>query len=99
MLLQSHQGYLDVFPAVPVSWTNVSFHTLKTEGGFLVSAVKKGGKVNSIRVKATVDGMALIKKPEGHVGFKSSKQHSVVERKDGLLQMQLKKGEEVLLEF
>ena len=38
MLLQSHTGIVRIFPAIPASWEDVSFSTLRTEGAFLVSA-------------------------------------------------------------
>ncbi|MEI9958801.1 MAG: hypothetical protein WDM90_21385 [Ferruginibacter sp.] len=42
LLLQyNSNGYIEVFPATPTTWKNVSFKTLRTEGAFLVSAQKK----------------------------------------------------------
>ncbi|MCH5600649.1 glycosyl hydrolase family 95 catalytic domain-containing protein [Niabella ginsengisoli] len=41
LLLQSREGYIEVFPAVPRSWSEVSFTNLRTEGAFIVSAKKK----------------------------------------------------------
>ena len=40
MLLQSYQGFIDVMPAVPTEWENVSFNQLRAEGAFVVSANK-----------------------------------------------------------
>lgn len=52
MLLQSWGGKIRVFPAVPSQWKDVQFKDLRTEGAFLVSAVRKGGKTSFIRIKS-----------------------------------------------
>lgn len=41
MLLQSHDGILRIFPAVPVSSEPIRFHSLRAQGGFLVSAERR----------------------------------------------------------
>jgi alpha-L-fucosidase 2 len=45
MLLQSQRDVIRIFPAIPKSWANVSFHQLRAQGAFLVSAEQKDGKV------------------------------------------------------
>jgi hypothetical protein len=52
MLLQSHNNLIRVFPAVPAAWTNAVFHNLRAEGAFLVSAERKAGKTQWVRVKS-----------------------------------------------
>ncbi|MCY2996189.1 MAG: discoidin domain-containing protein [Planctomycetota bacterium] len=52
MLLQSHSGVIRVFPAVPAAWTNAVFHNLRAEGAFLVSAERKAGKTQWVRIKS-----------------------------------------------
>lgn len=56
MLLQSHTGTVRIFPAIPPSWKDVSFRTLRTEGAFLVSAAMRDGKVSEVKVCSTVGG-------------------------------------------
>ena len=56
MLLQSHTGTVRIFPAIPPSWKDVSFRTLRTEGAFLVSAAMRDGKVSEVKVRSTVGG-------------------------------------------
>jgi alpha-L-fucosidase 2 len=41
MLLQSHLGYIDIFPAVPGAWKDISFSTLRAQGGFSYPPEKK----------------------------------------------------------
>ncbi|MBM3861319.1 MAG: discoidin domain-containing protein [Verrucomicrobia bacterium] len=52
MLLQSHNNIIRVFPAVPAAWTNAIFHNLRAEGAFLVSAERRGGKTQWVRIKS-----------------------------------------------
>ncbi len=56
MLLQSHEGYLHILPALPDAWRSGSFTGLSARGGFCVSAVWKDGKPTSVSVTARVDG-------------------------------------------
>jgi len=52
MLLSSWGDRIRVFPAVPTTWADVSFYHLRTEGAFLVSAVRKGGATQWIEIKS-----------------------------------------------
>ncbi|MEC0265036.1 glycosyl hydrolase family 95 catalytic domain-containing protein [Paenibacillus anseongense] len=61
MLLQSWGGKLRVLPAVPEAWTELAFHDLRAEGAFLVSAVRKEGVTQWIRVKSLAGEPCLVK--------------------------------------
>ncbi|MFB8199902.1 glycosyl hydrolase family 95 catalytic domain-containing protein [Kitasatospora purpeofusca] len=50
LLLQSWGGVLRILPAVPGSWADVTLHDLVAEGGFRVSACRRGGVTRWIRV-------------------------------------------------
>jgi alpha-L-fucosidase 2 len=63
LLLQSRKGYIQVFPAVPDSWQNVSFNTLRAEGGFLISAERINGVTSKVVIKAEKAGKLTIKLP------------------------------------
>ena len=54
MLLQEHQGYLHLFPAIPQAWASreLSFSNLRSYGGVLVTAKKKGGRITGFSVKS-----------------------------------------------
>jgi len=56
MLLQSHRGVIEVFPAVPDSWNDASFHQLRAEGAFVISSKMENGKVKSISVVSEKGG-------------------------------------------
>jgi len=63
LLLQSHNGYIEVFPAIPKTWKDISFKTLRAEGAFLVSANKENGVIESVTIKAEKGGELRLKKP------------------------------------
>ena len=61
MLIQSHTGAIQVFPAVPESWKEISFTSLRTQGAFLVSAQKKDGKVVRVEIVSEKGGVCRFK--------------------------------------
>lgn len=65
MLLQSHTGVIRVFPAIPESWSSVSFESLRAMGAFLVSAEKKDGKIIKLRIYPEQGGRLRIASPFG----------------------------------
>ncbi|EPJ37204.1 putative alpha-fucosidase A [Streptomyces afghaniensis 772] len=52
MFCQSWGGVIRVFPAVPTAWADVTLHDFRTQGAFLVSAVRKKGATRFIRIKS-----------------------------------------------
>ncbi len=52
MLIQSHNGVLRVFPAVPAGWRAASFAKLRAEGALVVSAVREEGRTKTVTVMA-----------------------------------------------
>ena len=54
MLLQSHDGCIDILPALPDAWSEGEFSGFKARGGFRVSAAWKNGRVT----RCTVSGEA-----------------------------------------
>ncbi len=97
MLLQSWGKFIRVFPACPSQWRDASFHDLRAEGGFLVSAVRKDGHTRFIRIKSLASEPCRLKcdlpAPVKLVGPTTAnlRQH------DGVIELDLKRGEEVIL--
>jgi alpha-L-fucosidase 2 len=63
MLLQSQGGVVRLFPAIPSSWDDVSFHRLRAEGAFLLSARRVGGKVCEVECTAEKGGVLRLVNP------------------------------------
>lgn len=65
MLLQSYNGYIRPFPALPKTWDKASFHQLRAEGGFLVDGDYDHGR-QTLSIQATVNGPMKLWVPSGH---------------------------------
>lgn len=63
MLIQSHAGFLEIFPAIPANWENVSFQTLRAEGAYLVSAKRENGRVETVNIYSEKGGTLKLKSP------------------------------------
>ncbi len=50
-------------PAVPGTWSDVSFDNLRAQGAFLVSAKKVDGKLLEVTITAEKGGVARLKLP------------------------------------
>jgi hypothetical protein len=97
MYLQSWGGIIRVFPACPSEWKDASFYQLRAEGAFLVSAVRKNGKTKFIHIKSLA-GEPCIIKSDLPANTKLIGPKTVAVRKhDGIMEVNLKKGEEVVL--
>ncbi len=64
MLLQSHTGTIELFPAIPASWKDCAFTQLRAQGAFLVSAERKAGQVTQCTVTSEKGGLCRILSPK-----------------------------------
>jgi alpha-L-fucosidase 2 len=94
MLLSSWGDRIRVFPGVPSSWKDVSFHNLRSQGAFLVSAARKDGKTQWVRVKSLAGEPCRIR-PGLDGDLKSTVPMKRVEA--GVFELDLRKGGEALL--
>lgn len=61
MLLQSHEGYVHLIPALPISWETLSFKGLKARGNFTISCDVKQGNVTKAEIYSVVGGEIRIR--------------------------------------
>ena len=61
MMLQSYAGFIEVMPAVPSAWRDVSFDKLRAEGAFIVSAKKVDGILSEIKIVSERGGPTKLK--------------------------------------
>ena len=61
IVLQSWGGTIRVFPGVPKTWKDVTIDQMRTEGAFLVSAVRRDGKTKWIRIESLAGEKCLLK--------------------------------------
>jgi alpha-L-fucosidase 2 len=64
MLLQSHEGFINLLPAIPTSWDEGTFNGLKVRGGATVDVSWKNGKPTFATIKSTYGGTYKLKVPE-----------------------------------
>ena len=62
MLLQDHQGCIELFPAIPDEWRSrgVVFKNLRSRGGLLISATFLNGEINTLEVKSPNETSVVI---------------------------------------
>lgn len=65
MLLQSHDGVIDILPALPDNWSSGSFRGLRARGGISVDCTWKEGEVVSVSVVAEHDCTVTLRLPDG----------------------------------
>lgn len=93
MLLQSQNGVVRVFPAIPSDWgARVSFHHLRAEGAFLVSAEKD----RFIEILAEQDGELSLELPSDawEIQWPSYRKISIPDQR--IFRFYLQKGDRVL---
>ncbi len=63
MLLQSHEGFIDLLPALPKQWSKGSFNGLLARGNFEVSARWTNGQANQFIIRSNIGGLCKLKYP------------------------------------
>ena len=99
MLLQSWGDKLNIFPAVPATWNDTVFHDLRAEGAFLVSAKRKDGNTEWVRVKSLAGEPCRVQAvfastPKLRINGKTVQLQPAA---GGMFELPLKKDDEALL--
>jgi alpha-L-fucosidase 2 len=99
MLCQSWGATIRIFPAVPSTWADVTLHDFRTEGAFLVSAVRKGGTTRFVRVRSEAGAPCRLKpgiagplKVRGNRGRPRWRDLG-----GGVIEIELRRGEEAVV--
>jgi hypothetical protein len=82
---------------MPSTWKDANFFNLRTEGAFLVSAVRKNGDTKFIHVKSLAGAPCIVKTDlKGRVKLIGPSSANM-KQKDGQIELTLKKGEEAVI--
>ncbi|MGC9329632.1 MAG: glycosyl hydrolase family 95 catalytic domain-containing protein, partial [Candidatus Hinthialibacter sp.] len=98
MLLQSHTGLIRVFPAIPGEWNDASFQTLRAEGAFLISAVRKNGRVQSLEILPEKGGLLRLQSPFEPKAYRFyGVKKSDIYEKDDVIEIETHPGRKIIL--
>ncbi|WP_308636448.1 glycoside hydrolase family 95 protein [Paenibacillus silvisoli] len=93
LLLQSHQGFLQLLPSLPDAWPAGSVKGLRARGGLEIDIDWEGGKLNSAIVKAHAGGVCTIRS-ERPLTITDGEGNAVeAEQLEGLYRFAASKGE------
>ncbi len=91
-------GPIRIFPATPSAWKDIEFHDLRTEGAFLVSAKRTNGHTEWVRIKSLAGEPCRVRPGmDRDVQLRSDRPHEVKEVSPGVYEIDMKKGDDVLL--
>jgi alpha-L-fucosidase 2 len=98
LLLQSWGNKIRIFPAVPKLWENVSFHDLRAEGGFLISAAKLDGATRFIVIRSEAGEPCRIQTDiKGPITVSGSREFTIRHLEDGCMELDLQRNEFVVI--
>ena len=100
MLNQSWGGVVRVFPAVPAAWPDVTVHNFRTQGAFLVSASRKAGATQWIRVASEAGARCVVRTGitgELTVALRTGREPHWKQLPGGDVEIDLRRGQEALI--
>ncbi|RZF62829.1 glycoside hydrolase family 95 protein [Sphingobacterium corticibacterium] len=95
MLLQSHNGYIELLPALPDAWLHGNVKGLRARGGAEMSIQWKDKKITSLMLKASVANTFKLKVPAYISSIKQNGKSLTIE--NGFITLELDEGKETRL--
>jgi len=100
MLLQSHEGFIHLLPALPTNWDSGSFRGMHVRGGATVDCEWKNGKAVKAVITALIPGDFRLMLPAGAVEAKMLIEGRTSVIKDKVISFSLRqKGDSVTFNF
>jgi len=97
LLVQSRQGFIQVFPSVPTNWKAVRFTNLRAEGAFLISGRMENGSVREITIVAEKGGQARFKLPFKKSTIQSAQKAQITQPEDGYISLSSEPGGRIVI--
>ena len=101
MLLQSHDGYIDLLPAIPDQWAGGNFNGLCVRGGGVVNLKWKDHQIESFEITATVNHNFKIKIPDDvkKIKLEYKNKTTTLHPADGFINISLLKGQKAAIKY
>lgn len=96
MLVQSHDGAVELLPALPKSWNSGHFEGVRVRGGFQLSLKWNAGKVSELKVIADQAGEFQLRTGGSELFLNNRK---IKSNGTGTAIIKMKKGEEQIILF
>jgi alpha-L-fucosidase 2 len=96
MLLQSHEGFIELLPSIPDGWKDGKVKGFKVRGGAEISFSWKNGNIETIDIKAIASNDFILKLPTGTPKISGTKSHKM---ENGKLYLTLKKNESISIRY
>ncbi|WP_432176553.1 glycosyl hydrolase family 95 catalytic domain-containing protein [Streptomyces sp. Tue6028] len=100
MVCQSWGGVVRVFPALPAAWRDLAVHDFRTQGAFLLSAVREGGATRWVRLSSEAGAPCVVRHGiPGPVEVRDGHGRPLhtADAGDGAIRIALRKGESALI--
>ena len=97
MRINRNTGFVEIFPAIPSSWRDISFRDLRTQGAFLISAKKENGIIDEIKVVSENGGLFRLKMPFKTFYITNTSKKYVLNKTENILEITMKPGESLIV--
>lgn len=93
MLLQSHEGFINLLPALPDGWHTGNFRGMRVRGGASVDLDWRDGRAVRAVITAHVPGEFIVKMPAGVSRAVITKGDRIISSEDNSFSLELTAGE------
>lgn len=95
MLIQSHDDVINIFPAVPDVWKDASFMNLRTEGSFLVTAVRENGSTKFFSIESLAGEPCVVKSDIKVDSLLTSSNVKITKKSDYVFSVSIQKNQQI----
>jgi alpha-L-fucosidase 2 len=97
MLVQSHEGVIDLLPAVPNEWSTGQFGGVRVRGGFELNMIWKDKKITTVEITSRAGKPCRINAGDGYKVTQDGKEIASKTNDDGSIEFDTIEGSTYLL--